>query len=960
MIRISRSLPPTLLFVLLYGCGRSGTTTPTSNTPYPSASSTSAAFATAPSASACAFGLGNPEIGSRQNPVVAATDFAAPLYAETMEPWKEWGYALTSQTGLTVVVIPGPATEMELLSSLARGEVHVADLSPIAAGFGASHCWADVVAWPQYSAGFFDTVIIVSRTDTGLFPGDPPSVLLQLEGRTPCYPVIDQLAFPPVADYLIPAGLLGLNGVQTGPPFFMEGLREHTYEPSLETGVFARYCDFATVRDDAPGRFLDFVPGEADAMGVTASTWREQMQVLYSSGPLIPPNAIGLSPDLTSSVRARLEEAIFDIGSPFAEKVEAPDHELASHFDSIVAASGMDVGAWLEKAWMSNLVEILQISPIEWQKPPAETAVIDVPTNTSGAIAIWSSDPLSRLLRPAISAGLTGLDSSGREFAVLARDVPSVARGDVRLEGEGLDEHIAVEYRLRSGLTWHDGAPLTSNDAVFTWRLMSDPAWPFSRQTQFGPVAEVYVSSVEALGRDRVVFRFMSEREAREAALLGGRIEDPSLYSDLADQVGPVVPLDFAAVGRVLLPEHILADVPPADLPGSDFARNPVLAGPYRLIEHDSQGGPVVLEAFGGFALGQPSIHRIVFGASEYSGGVLTSSWQPPDLMADAFQAGAISAQLGLPAVNSRQGEDPLGYDTLEEQGLAGVDWVPRQAWETLDFNLDNPHVADLRVRQAIAHAIDRERIIVAVLSGHAGLMRSYLPDWHPLYAGDAALPDYDYDPEEARSRLEEAGYDLSRFPANHPQRGPLRLVLASMDVNVYPRAPIAEIIRKDLAAIGIEVAIQFYPWPEFEGQDCSAVRNGRRFDLGLAGWLGVPSLYPVNWVKDVTLTESIPTRTNGCPYEKSNWSGWRNEDADALYPTLRDGRVAMENPDLYRQAWAEHQVIWAGGLPSLPLFNSHRPVTYSLGLAGLDPSPFALADGVEDTWNIYEWGLAP
>ena len=66
--------------------------------------------------------------------------------------------------------------------------------------------------------------------------------------------------------------------------------------------------------------------------------------------------------------------------------------------------------------------------------------------------------------------------------------------------------------------------------------------------------------------------------------------------------------------------------------------------------------------------------------------------------------------------------------------------------------------------------------------------MRSYLPAWHPLYAGDSDLPDYTYDPEKARALLKEAGYDLSSTPATHPTRGPLTLSLASMDVYAYPR----------------------------------------------------------------------------------------------------------------------------------------------------------------------------
>ncbi len=158
------------------------------------------------------------------------------------------------------------------------------------------------------------------------------------------------------------------------------------------------------------------------------------------------------------------------------------------------------------------------------------------------------------------------------------------------------------------------------------------------------------------------------------------------------------------------------------------------------------------------------------------------------------------------------------------------------------------------------------------------------------------------------------------------------------------------------LAAIGIQIDVQFHSWAEFEARDCSAIRNSRQFDLGLAGWLGVPGPWPINWLERVTASASIPTPENGCPYEKSNWSGWHNAEADAILAQLKDGRLALEQPGEYKRLWAEHQRLWATELPSLPLFNSQRPVTVAPELLGVQPSPFAFGNGVEDTWNIFRW----
>src|SRR3989304_10303758 len=140
----------------------------------------------------------------------------------------------------------------------------------------------------------------------------------------------------------------------------------------------------------------------------------------------------------------------------------------------------------------------------------------------------------------------------------------------------------------------------------------------------------MYIASVETPREDTIVFRFMRQREARAAADSGGRVGDPSLYAYLADQEGPVVPLDFLDLGRIVFPEHILGGLALNALPESGFALHPVFAGPYRLTEGGNRGDPAVLEAFADFALGEPRIPRIVLGASYFTEGALRY-WQPPD-----------------------------------------------------------------------------------------------------------------------------------------------------------------------------------------------------------------------------------------------------------------------------------------------------------------------------------------
>jgi len=897
-------------------------------------------------------------LGTVANPIVVSADYASAFYPEILSQWQERAKRLEEATGLSFIVQAGPPTELELLEAMRNGKTHLAFLTPLAYIFGYERGWVQplanaVATWNGQDAR---RIMFIARTDTNLNPGEPPQVFEQLKDKRPCYrklyPQLPGLA--PLEEYILPAGLLALNSVTTGKPVF---IGNNDGFSSVEAGVFLKDCDFAAVDAISPDDFKNLLPGELSTGIMTR--WSRDMQILYTTPPINPLGVIAISSNVPQSLQTQIEHAVL-LNPDFDSETKYIDFNepLYNEFERIIVASEVDTKEYLASPiWTPEPDEATSVDQ-QWVAAPEDSLVIDAPMQGGAPfLPFFNDQPLNRLVIHAIYAELTRLDANGNYFPYLAADIPTLENGFARFIGSAEDQQFEVEFRLRSNLTWQDGYPLTSDDLVFSWNLVMNPDWPGSHWGQTGYAPEIYVTSVEASAPDHVIYRFMSQRQAREAFQSGGRLKDPSLYTSLTQQSGPVVPLDYMDVGRNVFPEHLLKKIAPKDISASEFSRQPVYAGPYQLVEGAQFDKPVVLEAFENFVLGKPAIERVVFGASYYSAGV-TPALQPPTLLAQALQAKAIHIQLGSPGVRSRQGEDPAAYDTLAAQGgLASVTWMPRTSWEVLDFNLDNPHLADLMVRQAIAHAIDRQGIVDEVLAGHGQLMRSYLPSWHPLYAGDVTLPNYAYDPKESRVLLEKAGYNLTKYPAVHPTRGVLTLQLASMDVNIYPRPPIANIIKEQLSEVGIQVDVQFYSWHDFEGQDCSAIRNGRKFDLGMAGWGSSVVLYPVEWLEQATAIDSIPTVENNCPYEKSNWSGWNNAQAETIRIQLDDGRLALEHPNEYLQLWAAHQLLWSTDLPSLPLFNSERPIVIASSLTGVRPNHFAFS-GVEDTWNIFEWTM--
>lgn len=212
-------------------------------------------------------------------------------------------------------------------------------------------------------------------------------------------------------------------------------------------------------------------------------------------------------------------------------------------------------------------------TPTPMPAKSTETISVDVWSNRNEEdpfLPNLGSGFLDSLVLPAIYAELVRREANGQYLPYLAESLPSLQNGLVRFVGNGEDQYMEVEFQLRPGLRWQDGQPLTADDLVFSWNMVMDPAWPGYHFGNAGLAAEIYVGAVEALAPDRVVYRFMNQRQAQEAAQTGGRLGDPALYVDLASQIGPVVVLDYLEVGRNVFPKHLLANIPVEQIATSD------------------------------------------------------------------------------------------------------------------------------------------------------------------------------------------------------------------------------------------------------------------------------------------------------------------------------------------------------------------------------------------------------
>ena len=302
--------------------------------------------------------------------------------------------------------------------------------------------------------------------------------------------------------------------------------------------------------------------------------------------------------------------------------------------------------------------------------------------------------------------GLTRLNHHGQVVPDLAE------RWEISPDG------LSYTFYLRSGVRWHDGAPFSAADVVFTIKLLQDPTFP--GQPDLGELWR----SVTVTQLDARTVRFELEQ--------------------------PFAPfLDYTTLG--ILPRHLLQGVPAGELLTHSFNLNPTGTGIYRFSEvvtDTSRISHVILSANPLYFDRRPFITRVQFKFYPSYQAVYQA------YLEDEIQGiGRVAAE----DLASAQANPDLQLFTsaLPKHSLIYLNLASETA----------PFLAEREVRQALLHALDRQALIDQVLDGQAIVAHSpVLPD---SWAYDSTIPTYEYNPQRAVALLEEAGWQATEPAAS-------------------------------------------------------------------------------------------------------------------------------------------------------------------------------------------------
>jgi len=291
---------------------------------------------------------------------------------------------------------------------------------------------------------------------------------------------------------------------------------------------------------------------------------------------------------------------------------------------------------------------------------------------------------------------------------------------------------------LRSGVKFHDGTPFDAATAKWNLARRMDPKVNSPSRQQLTEVVE----AVEAPNATTLVLRLKSAA--------------PSLLGLLAQREG------------------FMISIASAEKFGDNLGQNPVGTGPF-VFKAWTPAQQIVVERNPDYwEPGKPYLDRIVF--------MLISN-----------------AALGIPRLHTREVDfvgalTPVDIRPLESESGISLSQSPGSRWLALQMRIDRPPFDNPKLRQAIAHAIDRKRMVDIVMNGKATIAEGFTPPG--LWWFDETLKSYPYDPDKAKALIEEIG------PAAR-----VDLPLSVQPVQLYQQ--ISQLAQEQLKSVGLKVNIQ-------------------------------------------------------------------------------------------------------------------------------------------------------
>jgi peptide/nickel transport system substrate-binding protein len=477
-------------------------------------------------------------------------------------------------------------------------------------------------------------------------------------------------------------------------------------------------------------------------------------------------------------------------------------------------------------------------------------------------------------IQSCVVEGLTTTDEKMNVIPLLASYVPTLQNGGVVLRRDG---GMDVTWKLRPNVAWHDGVPFTSADIKFTVDAINGPNYNPESTDGFDRI-----SSVDTPDRLTAVVHYKE------------------IYA----------PYDIQFI-RGALPKHILEgrDIDRAQ----DYNRNPLGTGPYKVSDWQA-GEFILLERVPHYWRGDeyPKIRRLLF---RFVANTNTRINQ--------LKAGEVHVVALMPWDKFREMRDVPSLVIHRTTG---------NAYEHVTLNERQvPAFADVRVRRALIHALDRELYVKTILDGLAPVAHGAVQPVSWAYTDQVVR--YPFDPAKAKALLDEAGWKPGTNGIRERNGKPLAFTLITQ-AGFAIRETIAQAIERQWRDVGVDAKVELH-----DGTAISSLWFEGRFDAMLHWWQ-MPS--------DPELTTFFAA--DRTPPAGRNINFFRDDELTRLLYASDRTVDRAERTRLLQHA----QVMLAEAVPEIPLYNVTRLDVVPASLQNFKGNP--TNTGI--FWNVHEWEI--
>jgi peptide/nickel transport system substrate-binding protein len=530
---------------------------------------------------------------------------------------------------------------------------------------------------------------------------------------------------------------------------------------------------------------------------------------------------------------------------------------------------------------------------------PAEQPTEAPPAEKSVVTFIWTQefDTLNPLytnmwfvtvLYPIYECQAWWFDENNAAVPSLVTEIPSLDNGGISADGR------VITLKLRDDIKWSDGTPITSADFKFTYDMTMADANAVSSRSPMD-----LVESLETPDESTVTVTFSEPYAPWLSRLFAGQS------------------------GQAIIPEHILKPVfeSAGTIDTAEWNKNPTVGcGPFVFAEWES-GSFARFVVNENYWLAKPKVDELFFRFVPDDASMIAA------LVAGDGDVGTFFAYSDLPQL------EEAGIKIFNSFSGYNEGWYFNQHPEK-----GNPALKDVKVRQAIALAFNREKLVQDLLLGRTGVAAT---DWDKSPWVEPSITPWPYDPERAKALLDEAGWVDSNGDGTRDKDG-VELVLKYGTTNREVRQDTQAVAQQDLAQVGIKLDLQSFDSDLFFA---SYSENGpsANFSLDIIEYSDSSDFPDPNAV--VWLCSEIPSDENPAGV---NPTGLCDQELDGLFQKQAMQVDFAERQQTMYQVTKRiyEQVFWLGLWQDPDLFGVNDRVQ-NIKISGATPF-----------FNIAEWEI--